>query len=121
MNHSPRRRRSSPFRPAVGQRGAEFTLTLTGARLDEPQELMLYAPGVVCTKLAATSENEVTATLKAAPDCRLGEYAFRLRTPGGASELRTFRITPFPVVAEKEPNDTREAASRCRSTSASRA
>jgi hypothetical protein len=91
--------------PAVGQRGTEFTLTLTGARLADPRELMLYAPGVVCTKLTAANENEVTATLKAAPDCRPGEYPFRLRTPGGASELRTFRVTATPVVAEQEPND----------------
>jgi hypothetical protein len=96
--------------PGVGQRGTEFTLTLVGARLTDPQELMLYAPGVVCTKLAAKSENEVTATLRAAPDCRLGEYPFRLRTAGGASELRTLRVTPLPIVAEVEPNDTRETA-----------
>ncbi|HVL12424.1 MAG TPA: PPC domain-containing protein [Gemmata sp.] len=96
--------------PAVGQRGTEFTLTLAGARLDRPEELMLYAPGVSCTKLAAKSENEVAVTLKAAADCKLGEYAFRLRTPGGASELRTFRVTPFPVVTEQEPNDEKPQA-----------
>ncbi|HKB05805.1 MAG TPA: PPC domain-containing protein [Gemmataceae bacterium] len=96
--------------PAAGQRGTEFTLTLTGARLANPEELLLYSPGVTCTKLSATSENEVTATLKAAADCRLGEYAFRLRTPGGASEVRTFRVSPFPVVAEKEPNDSLKEA-----------
>jgi hypothetical protein len=96
--------------PAVGQRGTEFTLTLRGAQLAEPQELMLYAPGVVCTKLAANGDTEVTATLKAAADCKLGEYAFRLRTKLGASEARVFRITPLPVVLEKEPNDTREQA-----------
>ncbi|VTR93995.1 Probable serine proteinase, subtilase family OS=Planctomyces maris DSM 8797 GN=PM8797T_03955 PE=4 SV=1: PPC [Gemmata massiliana] len=94
----------------VGQRGTEFTLTITGARLNDPQELMMYAPGVVCTKLTAKGENEVTATLKSAPDCKLGEYPFRLRTKGGVSELRTFRVSPFPVVPEKEPNDTREQA-----------
>ena len=96
--------------PPVGERGAEFTITLTGARLDKPLELMLYAPGVVCTKLAVKDENEVTATLKAAADCKLGEYPFRLRTSGGASELRTFRISPFPVVAEHEPNDEKPQA-----------
>ena len=98
--------------PGVGQRGTEFTLVLTGARLANPQELLLYNPGVICTKLAAKNENECTATLKAAPDCRLGEYPFRLRTPGGASELRTFRISPFPIVAEKEPNDDLKQAQR---------
>jgi hypothetical protein len=84
----------------------EFTLTLTGARLTAPEELLLYEPGVVGTRLAAASPNEVTATLRAAPDCRLGTHAFRLRTRGGASEARVFRVTLFPVVAEKEPNDT---------------
>jgi hypothetical protein len=91
--------------PAVGQRGTEFTLTLTGARLAGAEELMLYEPGVVCTRLTVASPSKMTATLRAAPDCRLGTYSFRLRTRGGASEVRTFRITPFPVVAEKEPND----------------
>jgi len=94
--------------PGVGQRGAEFQLTITGARLADPQELMLYVPGVVCTKLTAKGESEVTATMKAAADCKLGEYAFRLRTKGGASDLRTFRITPLPVILEVEPNDTRD-------------
>jgi hypothetical protein len=91
--------------PAVGQRGTEFTLTLTGSRLAGPQELLLYTPGVVCTKLTAKGDTEVVATLRAAADCRLGEYPFRLRTADGASELRTFRVTPFPVVLEQEPND----------------
>src|SRR5262245_46362804 len=93
--------------PGVAQRGTEFTLTLTGARLAAPEELLLYAPGVICTKLVATSASEVRATLKAAADCRLGEHAFRLRTKGGVSPLRTFRVTPFPVVAESdEDKDT---------------
>ena len=91
--------------PAAGQRGTEFTLTLKGARLGKPQELMLYSPGVACTKLVAHGENEVVATLKAEPQCRLGEYPFRLRTSGGVSEVRTFHITPFPVIMEQEPND----------------
>ena len=96
--------------PGVGQRGTEFTLMLSGARLSDPKELIFYSPGVICTKLTATSENQVTATLKAAADSRLGDYPFRLRTSGGASEVRIFRVTPFPVVAEREPNDSpREA------------
>jgi hypothetical protein len=92
--------------PGAGQRGTEFTLTITGSRLADPQELMLYAPGVVCSKLEAKSETEVVASLKSAPDCRLGQHAFRLRTKGGASEVRTFHVTRFPVVAEKNGNDT---------------
>ncbi len=91
--------------PGVGQRGTEFTLKLVGARLDKPEELLLYTTGVSVVKLAATRENEIALTLKAAADCPLGEYPFRVRTAGGVSELRVFRVTPFPVVLEAEPND----------------
>lgn len=97
--------------PGVGQRGTEFTLTLTGARLGGPLELMFYSPGLVCTRLVATSASEVKATLQTAPDCRLGEHPFRLRTKTGISPLRIVRITPFRVVPEtEEDNDTRESA-----------
>jgi hypothetical protein len=54
--------------PGVGQRGTEFTLVLSGARLSDPKELIFYSPGVTCTKLTATSESQVTVTLKAAAD-----------------------------------------------------
>lgn len=91
--------------PGVGRRGTEFTLTLVGARLDKPQEVLLYNSGVAVTSLTATSENEAKVTLKAAADAPLGEHPFRVRTTGGVSELRVFRLTPFPVLAEAEPND----------------
>lgn len=96
--------------PGVGQRGTTFTLTVTGARLTDPKEVLFYTPGVTCTKLTAADENEVTLTLTAAADCRLGEHPFRLRTAGGVSELKVFRVTPLPVVAEAEPNDTPKQA-----------
>ncbi|MCX7701875.1 MAG: PPC domain-containing protein, partial [Gemmataceae bacterium] len=91
--------------PGGGQRGTEFTLRLVGSRLSDPRGVLLYSPGVVCTKLEAKSDSEAILTLRAATDCRVGESAFRLWTPTGASELRTFRITPFPLITEEEPND----------------
>lgn len=92
--------------PGVGQRGTAFTVVLAGARLTNPQELMIYGRGLTCTKLEADGENAVRATLSAAADCPLGEHAFRLRTSGGASELRTVSVTPLKVIPETEPNDT---------------
>jgi hypothetical protein len=96
--------------PVAGLRGIEFTLTINGARLTDPQEVMLDTPGINCTKLVAKSENEVLATFKTTPDCKLGQVPFRLRTRSGISELRLFQITPFPVIAEDEPNDSLEKA-----------
>lgn len=91
--------------PGVGQRGTEFSLKLVGARLGNPEELLLYNNGISVVKLSEANGNEATITLKAAADCPLGEHPFRLRTASGVSELRVIRITPFPVIAEVEPND----------------
>ena len=96
--------------PGVGHRGGEFRIQMAGGRLKGPCELLFYEEGLTCKAIEAVSDNEVEATLVAAPDCRLGGHAFRLRTPGGLSELRVVHISPLPVVGEVEPNDARERA-----------
>src|SRR5581483_7936773 len=44
------------------------------------------------------------ATVRVAPDCRLGEHIARVRTATGISEMKPFQVGPYPTVAEKEPN-----------------
>src|SRR5262245_5131964 len=92
--------------PGIGQRGTQFQLKLVGAGLAEAAEVMLYLPGVTCEGLKPTSDNELVVRLKATADCQPGTHPFRIRTPKGISELRTFRVTPFPVVVADEPNET---------------
>ncbi|MBC8117222.1 MAG: hypothetical protein H7062_22735 [Candidatus Saccharimonas sp.] len=92
--------------PGIGQRGTEFTLKLVGAGLEDAAELMLYSPGVVCEEVKAASDNELSVRLRAAADAPLGSHAFRVRTKHGLSELRTFRVTPLPVVSAEEPNES---------------
>lgn len=90
--------------PRGGQRGAEVAMFFNGARLGDVQEVMLYSPGFSVGKLEVVNDNQIKATVKIAPDCRLGEHAMRLRTATGISELRTFWVGALPVVEEKEPN-----------------
>jgi len=91
--------------PAVGQRGTVFPIHLTGAGLASAQELRFYRPGLVCQRLEAKSENELTATIEAAADCSLGSAPFRVRTPQGWSELFILRMSPFPVIPEVESDE----------------
>ncbi|MBU6294787.1 MAG: pre-peptidase C-terminal domain-containing protein [Planctomycetes bacterium] len=86
------------------QRGTETEVTLSGARLGDVKELLLYSPGLQVTKLQAVGENQVKATLKVAPDCVLGEKTLRLRTATGVTEMRTLWVGALPTVEEKEPN-----------------
>jgi hypothetical protein len=96
--------------PAVGQRGTDFSLKIVGAGLSDAQDVLLYSPGVRCVELNAVSDNELSVTLHASTECSLGNHPFRVRTPNGITELKLFRVTPFPVVAEVESNDQPSAA-----------
>lgn len=92
--------------PTGGQRGKELELSLHGDRLQDAVEIIAYEPGLEVRRLNFVTNKVVKAAVKLSPDCSLGEHHLRLRTARGLSELRTFFVGAFPVVAEKEPNNT---------------
>jgi hypothetical protein len=92
------------IQPRGAQRGTEAVLTFQGARLADAQEILVYYPGITVKKLEAVNDGTLKVTAVVAPDCRLGEHAFRVRTATGVSELRTFWVGAMPVVEEVEPN-----------------
>jgi hypothetical protein len=87
--------------PPVGSRGSEFVVVAKGASLGSTAEVLIHSPGIECVGLQARSDEEVELRLRALPDCELGSYPIRLRTPNGMSELRTVTISPFPVCTEE--------------------
>jgi hypothetical protein len=94
----------SAVRPLGGQRGTELEINLTGDRLQDAKEILFYQPGITVTKIAAVNNQAVKATIKIAPDARLGLYDIRLRTATGISELRTFSVGSMKEAIEVEPN-----------------
>ena len=93
------------IRPLGAQRGTEVELNLTGARLADAKEILFYQPGIAVTNLVVVSDAHVKATVKLAPDCRLGLYDLRLRTATGISELRNISVGALTEIAEVEPNN----------------
>jgi hypothetical protein len=91
--------------PTGAQRGTQVELSFRGDRLEDAQEIIAYEPGLEVVKLGLVTNHIVKAQVKIASDCSLGEHHLRLRTATGLSELRTFFVGPFPVVAEQEPNN----------------
>lgn len=87
--------------PRGVQRGTEADLVLSGSRLEDAKELFLYSPGITVTSLEVKSGNELHAHIKVDAAAQIGEYAVRVRTETGISELRTFYVTPFPVIPFK--------------------
>jgi hypothetical protein len=91
--------------PTGAQRGTELEISFNGERLQDAEEIICYEPGIQVFKLISATNKIVKAQCKIAPDCSLGEHHLRLRTATGLSELRTFFIGPYPVIAEIEPNN----------------
>jgi hypothetical protein len=92
------------IQPRGAQRGTETVLTFSGARLSDAQEVLAYYSGIAVKKLEVVNDTNLRVSVAIAPDCRLGEHAFRIRTASGISEVRTFLVGALPVVDEKEPN-----------------
>jgi hypothetical protein len=90
--------------PRGATRGTEVVLTFQGARLADAQEILVYYPGVTVKKLEVVNDTTLKVTAAIAPDCRLGDHAFRVRTASGVSDLRTFWVGALPTVEEVEPN-----------------
>src|SRR4051794_24613863 len=91
--------------PRGGQRGVENVLLFNGARLGDAVEILAYSPGFNVAKLEVVNDSQLKATVAIAPDCRLGEHLFRVRTKTGVSEMRTFGVGNLPAVQEVEPNN----------------
>src|SRR5205085_9005477 len=81
--------------PPGGQRGSELDLRFNGSRLEDAQEIVFYAPGLEVLKLASVKTNIITARVRIAKDCPIGEHLLRIRTASGLSDLRTFWVGPF--------------------------
>src|SRR5262245_34811161 len=94
-----------PPSPRGGQRGTEQLIVINGGNLADAQEILFYSPGFTVAKLEVVNPSQVKATVKIAPDCRLGEHALRVRCASGLSNMHTYWVGALPVVDEKEPNN----------------
>ncbi len=96
--------------PRGAQRGSELKVVLAGSRLADFESLIFATPGFTQKSVDKVENNRVELTLQVAPDTRLGNHLFRVRTRSGVSHGRQFFVGPFPVVEEKEPNSEFDAA-----------
>ena len=104
------------IQPQVGQQGTTVTVHAIGNSLINPEQVLFYQPGIKCTGIvpakhfpsdrdgkpqAVPANTAYDLTFEIEKNAAIGEYQLRIRTEDGLSELVTFWVTPFPVVAEK--------------------
>src|SRR5690242_7453135 len=90
--------------PRAGARGTTVDVTLEGAYIAEPREILFYRPGIKCVEIKALPslkeprntihsgfvQDIVQARFEIAPDCPIGRHPFKLRTATELSTLSTF-------------------------------
>lgn len=92
-------------KPNGGQRGTEFSLTVTGSRLDDFEGFIFMSPGFTMKKVEKIEKTKVTAIVAIDKSVPLGNHMMRLRTKSGISHARQIFVGQYPNVEEKEPND----------------
>ena len=92
------------LKPHGGQIGADVKLTISGARLEDFEDLMFYTPGFKVKSVESRAANKVELTLAIGKEVQAGNHVMRVRTKSGISHMRQFFASPFPNVEEKEPN-----------------
>ncbi len=92
--------------PPGGQWGSELEIEINGQHLADAAGILFYSPGIDVIQVKPVGEGKMTARLRIAPNCLLGEHPLRVVTQTGISDLRRFYVGPFPNVAEIKPNNT---------------
>lgn len=89
--------------PRGGQRGTEVEVTVTGSRMADAEEILFHQPGITFKEIVHPEKSN-GANFKVkfviAPDAKLGEHVFRVRTRTGVTFARRFWVSQYPNHAE---------------------
>ncbi len=95
---------AAPF-PMGMQRGTALDLTLTGANLADPVQVLTSFPGKVSFPGEGVKDaGKLAVRLEAPKDAPLGWHTIRVATRRGVSNFRLFCIDDLPQVLEKDNN-----------------
>ena len=95
--------------PLAIQRGKTITVTMTGENLQTATAVHFYRRGLAATGLKPSSDGrKLTANLKVAARCPLGQHPFRVRTRDGWTIMLTLYVSAYPVVSERRQPSTFE-------------
>ena len=85
--------------PSGGQRGTEIEIVFNGGSIKDAREILFNDPGFQLVSMDVAGPKP-KAKIKIAPDAQLGEHLYRLVTTSGIADLKTFYVSPYPMVEE---------------------
>ncbi|MDZ4851653.1 MAG: hypothetical protein SGI77_20390 [Pirellulaceae bacterium] len=95
----------SVISPMGLQRGTTTEIIMSGERLGDAHQVMFYTPGIEVSDIKALDDKKIKMTVTASKDADCDLHAFRVVTKTGLSNMRLLGVSPFPSIAEVEPNN----------------
>ena len=89
----------------IGQRGTEIEIKIQGEGFEGCHDIVFFSPKIRCSSFNVESDYELTALITIDEDCALRNEPFRVHSKFGFSDLRTLRVTPFPVFPESSDGE----------------
>jgi hypothetical protein len=80
------------------QRGAEADMLFRGVHFQDAREILFYSSGITVTSFQIVDPTLLKVHVRVGAEARIGEYCARVRGDTGISDVRTFYITPFPIL-----------------------
>ncbi len=101
--------------PPGGQAGTTVEVTITGANLEDATALLFQHPGFTVERVTEQKDGKEVPVpnrfrVKIAPDVPVGYYDVRVLGRFGVSNPRTFVVSDFTEITEREPNNSRDQA-----------
>jgi WD40 repeat protein len=97
--------------PSAAQRGKTILVTFEGKYLDANVELASSLPGVTAKfSIDGQTPTRISADVALPATAPAGDIQLSLKNAAGSSASMPFTVDLFPIIAEKEGNDTPSAA-----------
>ncbi|HYG77983.1 MAG TPA: PA14 domain-containing protein [Planctomycetota bacterium] len=94
------------FTPEFVQRGQSTEVTVTGNFLAPGTKLIVTGEGGINSEIVEATPAKLRLKLSAGPHAAVGDRELRVETPAGVSNPIAFTVGLFPMIAEKEPNNS---------------
>ena len=75
---------------------------MKGRHFEDATGLVFYDAGLEVVSVSDTTPNRFKAKIKISPNAEIGEHHVRALTATGIGEMRTFYVTPYPLVMQAE-------------------
>ena len=98
----------------VVQQGQALEILIEGEGFEGCHDVVFYSEKIRCASFEVKSDYELAAKIVVDANCPILNQPFRVLSKFGYSDMRTLRVTPFPIIRESVEGPTQVLDTRSR-------